>query len=161
MNQNKILKEEAWEANMALSRSRLVIQTFGNVSAYDPERSVFAIKPSGVPYDQLHPDDMVIVDMDGNIVTGKFKPSSDTHTHAVLYKHFKGVCGICHTHSTYATSWAQAMQSIPILGTTHADHLALDIPCTRIMSEQMIQGDYETETGNQILQEFENPSCKI
>jgi L-ribulose-5-phosphate 4-epimerase len=158
MNPDKTLQQEAWEANMALFRSGLVIQTFGNVSAFDPGRSAFAIKPSGVPYDQLQPRDMVVVDLDGKRISGKLNPSSDTKTHAVLYKNFNGIGGICHIHSTYATSWAQAMKPIPILGTTHADYLASEIPCTAVMSDKMIQGDYELETGNQILQTFKELS---
>jgi len=158
MNPDKTLQQEAWEANMALFQSGLVIQTFGNVSAFDPDRSVLAIKPSGVPYHQLHPGDMVVMDLDGKKITGKLNPSSDTRTHIVLYKNFQGIGGICHIHSTYATSWAQTMKPIPILGTTHADYLATDIPCTEVMSDEMIQGDYELETGNQILQTFQKLS---
>ena len=154
----KTLQEQSWEANIMLSNSGLVIHTFGNVSGFDPDRGVFAIKPSGVPYKDLHSEDMVIVDLDGNIVSGKLRPSSDTKTHAALYRHFKGIGGICHTHSTYASSWAQANKPIPILGTTHADHLPVDIPCTEVMKDQMIQGDYEKETGNQILEAFQDLS---
>ena len=160
MNPNKTLREQVWEANMDLSRSDLVIHTFGNVSGVDPNRGIFAIKPSGVPYDELHPDDMVVVDLDGKVMAGKLRPSSDTKTHSALYRHFPDIGGICHTHSTSATSWAQAIKPIPILGTTHADHLPVDIPCTEVMTDSMIQGDYETETGNQILQTFQKLSYK-
>lgn len=157
---NKTLREQVWEANMNLSRSDLIIHTFGNVSGFDPDRGIFAIKPSGVLYEELRPDDMVIVDLNGKVMDGKLRPSSDTKTHSVLYRHFPDIGGICHTHSPYATSWAQATKAIPILGTTHADHLPLDIPCTEVMTDSMIQGDYETETGNQILQTFQKLSYK-
>ena len=110
---------------------------------------VFAIKPSGVPYEELTPDKMVIVDFDANVVEGTLRPSSDTKTHAVLYKHWENIGGIVHTHSTYATAWAQAQRDIPIYGTTHADHNTVYIPCALPMSDEMIQGDYEYETGFQ------------
>jgi L-ribulose-5-phosphate 4-epimerase len=152
------LKEAAWKANMDLAASGLVIATFGNVSAFDRERAVFAIKPSGVPYTQLTAEQMVVVDLDNTVVEGTLRPSSDTRTHTVLYRSFSGIGGICHTHSTYAVGWAQAKKPVPILGTTHADHLAADIPCTEVMSDEMIQGDYETETGNQIIRHFKNLS---
>jgi L-ribulose-5-phosphate 4-epimerase len=149
------LKEKAYKANMRLPEHGLVLFTFGNASAADHENSVFAIKPSGVPYKNLTPDDMVIVDFDGNVVEGTLRPSSDTKTHAVLYKHWHDIGGIVHTHSTYATAWAQSLTDLPILGTTHADHLATDVPCTQPMDDASIQGDYEFETGLQILSEFE------
>jgi len=152
------LKEIVWKYNLELPRYNLVTFTFGNVSAIDRERGVFAIKPSGVPYDQLKPNDMVIVDLDNNVVEGALRPSSDTRTHTVLYRNFPDIGAVCHTHSTYATAWSQAQKSIPVLGTTHADHLAADIPCTQVMSEERINRDYETETGNQILQTFEKLS---
>ncbi len=152
MSQYKTLKEIAWEANMELPKSGLVIQTFGNVSACDRDRGVFAIKPSGVKYGNLKPEDMVVVDLENNVVEGELRPSSDTKTHSVLYRNFPEIGGVCHTHSTYAAAWAQAMKPIPIFGTTHADHLTMDVPCTEVMTDEMIQGDYEVETGNQILQ---------
>ena len=136
---------------MELPRLNLVLFTFGNVSAADRGLGVFAIKPSGVPYGQLSPEKMVIVDFDGKIVEGALRPSSDTKTHAVLYKEWSEVGGICHTHSTYATSWAQSQRCIPIYGTTHADHKTVDIPCAPPMDDIMIQGDYEYQTGYQIL----------
>ena len=145
------LKERAWVANLEIPKRGLAIYTFGNVSAFDPERGVVAIKPSGVDYDRLSIDDMVVVDLAGKIVEGALRPSSDTPTHLVLYRAFQGIGGIVHTHSTYATGWAQARRPIPILGTTHADHLAEDVPCTAIMDERAVASDYETETGNQIL----------
>ncbi|MEZ0607426.1 L-ribulose-5-phosphate 4-epimerase [Fibrella sp. WM1] len=148
------LKQACYEANMQLPKLGLVIFTFGNASVVDRERGVFAIKPSGVPYDSLSPDDIVIVDFDANVVEGSKRPSSDTKTHAVLYKNWAGIGGIVHTHSTYATAWAQTQLDIPILGTTHADHLTVDVPCAPPMDATMIEGDYEHETGNQILQEF-------
>ena len=160
MSSNRTLQEQAWAANMELSRSGLVKLTFGNVSAFDPDRGVFSIKPSGIPYEELQPDHMVIVDLENKIVSGKLRPSSDTKTHTVLYKHFPGIEGVCHTHSTYAVSWAQAIKPIPIFGTTHADHLTMDIPCTEVMRDLMIKGDYEMETGNLILQTFQDISYK-
>jgi L-ribulose-5-phosphate 4-epimerase len=145
------IKQSAYEANMQLPKLGLVLFTFGNVSAADRSLGVFAIKPSGVPYDELSPEKMVIVDFDGKTVEGKLRPSSDTKTHAVLYKHWEKIGGIVHTHSTYATSWAQAQRDIPIFGTTHADHNTVDIPCAPPMSDEMIKGDYEYETGFQIM----------
>lgn len=150
------IKQEAYKSNMKLPELGLVLFTFGNASSADREKKVFAIKPSGVPYDDLRSEDMVIVDFDGNIVEGDLRPSSDTKTHAVLYKHWEHIGGIVHTHSTYATAWAQTQMDIPILGTTHADHLAMDIPCASVMSDEMIQGDYEYQTGFQILNAFED-----
>ena len=148
------IKEEAYAANMQLPELGLVLFTFGNVSAADRSKGVFAIKPSGVPYKDLSPDKMVIVDFDGNTVEGTLRPSSDTLTHAVLYKHWEGINGIVHTHSTYATAWAQSQRDIPIFGTTHADHNTQDIPCAPPMSDEMIAGNYEYETGFQILNCF-------
>ncbi|MEM1136247.1 MAG: L-ribulose-5-phosphate 4-epimerase [Bacteroidota bacterium] len=154
MSAYKELKREAYEANMQLPELGLVIFTFGNVSAVDRNKGVFAIKPSGVPYSALKAEDIVIVDFDNEIVEGNLRPSSDTKTHAVLYKYWDKIGGIVHTHSTYATSWAQGQRDIPIFGTTHADHLTQDIPCTSVMSTEMIKGDYEHETGFQIINDF-------
>lgn len=148
------LRERAWAANLEIPRRGLAIYTFGNVSAFDRDRGVLAIKPSGVAYDRLSVDDMVVVDLEGNVVEGRLRPSSDTRTHIVLYRNFHGVGGIVHTHSTYATGWAQAREPIPIYGTTHADHLAEDVPCTEVMHADAVQGDYEMETGKQILECF-------
>lgn len=145
------LREAAFEANLQLPKLGLVLFTFGNVSAADHREGVFAIKPSGVPYEELSPSKMVIVDFDGVTVEGTLKPSSDTKTHAVLYRHWSKVGGIAHTHSTYATAWAQSLLDIPIFGTTHADHHTSDIPCAPPMDDKMIAGDYERETGFQIL----------
>ena len=141
----------AYEANMQLPKLGLVVFTFGNVSAADRKERVFAIKPSGVPYEALSPEKMVIVDFEGNTVEGDLRPSSDTKTHAVLYKHWEHIGGIVHTHSTFATAWAQAQRDIPIYGTTHADHTTVDIPCAPPMDDEMIQGDYEYQTGFQIM----------
>ena len=152
-NYDKI-RAEAYEANMQLPKLGLVLFTFGNVSAVDREQEVFAIKPSGVPYEELTPENMVIVDFDGNTVEGYLRPSSDTKTHAVLYKNWNDISGIVHTHSTYATAWAQAQTDIPIFGTTHADHLTVDIPCAPPMADEMIAGNYEYETGFQIINHF-------
>ena len=145
------IKQSAYAANMQLPKLGLVIFTFGNVSAADRASGVFAIKPSGVPYEELSPDKMVVVDFDGKTIEGKLRPSSDTKTHAVLYKHWEKIGGIVHTHSTYATAWAQSQRDIPIFGTTHADHNTVDIPCAPPMNDEMIKGDYEYETGFQIM----------
>jgi L-ribulose-5-phosphate 4-epimerase len=152
------LKKECFDANMLLPQLGLVIYTFGNVSCIDRNLGVFAIKPSGVDYLNMGYDDMVIVDLDGKTVEGKLRPSSDTNTHCVLYKSFGNIGGIVHTHSTFATAWAQSLRSIPLYGTTHADHLATDIPCTGLMEDAKICNDYETETGNQIIDCFRNKS---
>lgn len=145
------IKQSAYLANMQLPKLGLVIFTFGNVSAADRSLGVFAIKPSGVPYDDLKPSEMPVVDFDGKTVEGKLRPSSDMLTHAVLYKHWENIGGIVHTHSTYATAWAQAQRDIPIFGTTHADHNTVDIPCAPPMNDAMIRGNYEFETGFQIM----------
>ena len=151
MSKYNSIQQAAYEANMQLPKLGLVLYTFGNVSAADRALGVFAIKPSGVPYDLLSPDKMVIVDFDGKTVEGTLRPSSDTLTHAVLYKHWENIGGIVHTHSNYATAWAQSQRDIPIFGTTHADHNTVDIPCAAPMSDEMIRGNYEYETGFQIM----------
>lgn len=151
MSKYNHIQESAFQANMQLPELGLVIFTFGNVSACDRSLGVFAIKPSGVPYRELTPEKMVIVDFEGKTVEGKLRPSSDTKTHAVLYKHWEKIGGIAHTHSTYATAWAQSQRDIPIFGTTHADHNTVNIPCAPPMSDEMIRGDYEYETGFQIM----------
>ncbi len=151
MSNYKSLKEEAYEANMQLPALGLVLFTFGNASAVSREAGVFAIKPSGVPYATLKVEDMVICDFDGKVVEGKLRPSSDTKTHAVLYKEWENIGGVVHTHSTYGTAWAQALRDIPIFGTTHADHLITDIPCAPPMKDEYIAGDYEHMTGHQII----------
>lgn len=152
----KTLREEACEANLQLPRLGLVMFTFGNVSVVDRAASVFAIKPSGVPYEQLTPDHMVVVDYDGVVQWGNMRPSSDTLTHAVLYKSWPSIGAIVHTHSTYATAWAQAGKDIPIFGTTHADHLTVDVPCAPPMDDARISGNYELETGHQIIDCFKS-----
>jgi L-ribulose-5-phosphate 4-epimerase len=154
MNKYAALKEEAYAANLQLPALGLVLFTFGNASSADRREGVFAIKPSGVAYEKLSPDQMVIVDFEARVVEGRLRPSSDTKTHAVLYKEWEGIGGIAHTHSTYATAWAQAVQDIPILGTTHADHLTTDIPCSPPMKDEYIHGDYEYMTGYQIVEEL-------
>jgi L-ribulose-5-phosphate 4-epimerase len=154
MSKYSHIQEEAYEANMRLPKLGLVLFTFGNVSAVDRSHGVFAIKPSGVPYEDLSPEKMVIVDFDANVVKGKLRPSSDTKTHAVLYSNWENIGGICHTHSVYATAWAQAQRDIPIFGTTHADHNTSDIPCAPPMNDDMIEGDYEYQTGFQIIDCF-------
>lgn len=150
------IREEAFEANRQLPSLGLVLYTFGNVSSADRNLGVFAIKPSGVPYRELTPEKMVIVDFEGKTVEGTLRPSSDTKTHAVLYKHWPSIGGICHTHSTFATAWAQAGRDIPLYGTTHADHNTADIPCAPPMADEMIQGDYEYQTGFQIMDCFKD-----
>lgn len=151
MSNYKNLQQQAFESNIKLPQLGLVLFTFGNVSAADKDLGVFAIKPSGVPYEELSPEMMVVVDFDGKVVQGALRPSSDTPTHAVLYKHWPDIGGIVHTHSTHATAWAQAQRDIPIYGTTHADHCAFNIPCAPPMADEMIEGDYEYQTGFQIM----------
>jgi L-ribulose-5-phosphate 4-epimerase len=148
------IQEEAYHANKQLPELGLVMFTFGNVSVADRSLGVFAIKPSGVPYKDLSVRKMVIVDFDGKLVKGDLHPSSDTRTHAVLYKSWGNIGAIVHTHSTYATAWAQAQLDIPIYGTTHADHCTNDIPFAAPMNDDMIKGDYEYETGLQIINCF-------
>ena len=155
MSQYQELKQACYDANMQLPKLGLVLFTFGNASVVDRDKRVFAIKPSGVPYELLKPEDIVILDFANNVLEGEKRPSSDTKTHAVLYSHWEHIGGIVHTHSTYATAWAQAQLDIPILGTTHADHLTVDIPCAPPMADDMIAGDYEHQTGWQILNEFQ------
>jgi L-ribulose-5-phosphate 4-epimerase len=151
MDLYKTLREEAFEANMEIKKQNLAIYTWGNVSALDPGRGVFAIKPSGVAYDKLRPEDMALVDLEGNIIGGALKPSSDTKTHQVLYREFAVIRGIAHTHSPYAVAWAQARKSVPVFGTTHADHGTEEIPCTEYMSPEAVKNNYELETGNLIV----------
>lgn len=139
---------------MQLPELNLVLFTFGNASAVDREREVFAIKPSGVPYGELNADDIVIVDFEGSVVEGEMRPSSDTETHAVLYKHWQNIGGVVHTHSIYGTAWAQAQQDIPIMGTTHADHLTQDIPCAPPMSDEMIKEIMKSKRVIRLLMHF-------
>lgn len=148
------LKRECYEANMQLDALGLVVYTFGNVSAVDRSDAIFAIKPSGVPYEILKPEDIVILDYDNNIIEGSMRPSSDTKTHAFLYKNWDKIGGIAHTHATFSVAWAQAQMDIPIMGTTHADHLTEDIPCAPPMRDELIEGNYEHNTGIQILECF-------
>ncbi|SKC55596.1 L-ribulose 5-phosphate 4-epimerase [Bacteroidales bacterium WCE2008] len=150
------LKEKVCKANLDLVKHGLVIFTWGNVSAIDRESGLVVIKPSGVSYDNMKPSDMVVVDLDGNIVEGDLRPSSDTPTHLVLYKAFREIGGVVHTHSTYATAWAQAGKDIPNIGTTHADYFHDAIPCTADMTKEEVQGAYELETGNVIVKRFED-----
>tara|TARA_R110002050_G_scaffold1281_3_gene9227 strand:+ start:31583 stop:32284 length:702 start_codon:yes stop_codon:yes gene_type:complete len=148
------LKRECYEANMQLNTLNLVVYTFGNVSAVDRKNGAFAIKPSGVPYEILKPEDIVILDFDNTIIEGTMRPSSDTKTHSFLYKSWESIGGIAHTHATHSVAWAQAQKDIPIFGTTHADHLTTDIPCAAPMSDHLIEGNYEHNTGIQILDCF-------
>ncbi len=155
------LKEEAWLANLEIPKHGLALFTWGNVSAFDKARGVLAIKPSGVPYSELKADDLVVVDLDGKVVEGKLRPSSDTPTHRVLYREFPGLGGVVHTHSTHATAWAQAQIPLPVWGTTHADHSPFEVPCTPQLSAKQVKGDYELETGHLIVQTFRGSSPAV
>lgn len=148
------LKQQVYEANMELPKYGLVTFTWGNVSAIDRESGLFVIKPSGVEYDKLKPEDMVVVDLNGNKVEGRYNPSSDTATHVELYKAFTEIGGIVHTHSSYATSWAQAGRDIPCYGTTHADYIYGPVPCVRCLTADEIADAYEENTGHLIVKEF-------
>ena len=148
------LKEEVCRANLLLPKYGMVTFTWGNVSAIDRESGLFVIKPSGVEYDDMKPEDMVVVDLEGNVVEGHYRPSSDTPTHLVFYRAFPNIGGVVHTHSTFAVGWAQAGKDIPALGTTQGDYFYGDIPCTRKMTPEEIAGEYELETGNVIVEEF-------
>ena len=148
------LKQELLRANLDLVKHGLVIFTWGNVSAIDREKGLVVIKPSGVSYEEMKAEDMVVLDLDGKVVEGRLKPSSDTATHLALYHSFSNIGGVAHTHSTYATSWAQAGKDIPNIGTTHADYFKDDIPCTRPMTQEEITNGYERETGNVIVERF-------
>jgi len=150
------LKKEVCKANIRLYSSGLVTSTFGNVSGIDRKRSLVAIKPSGIQYDKLTYEDIVIVDLEGNKVEGKLNPSSDTKTHLELYKNFSDIGGVAHTHSTYATAWAQAKKAIPCFGTTHADFFYGEVPCTKVISDSSISKDYESETGKLIVDTFKS-----
>ena len=148
------LKQQIYEANMELPKRGLVTYTWGNVSGIDREKGLFAIKPSGVDYDKMRPEDMVVMDLDGNQVEGNLRPSSDTPTHLELYKAFKEIGGIVHTHSTFATAWAQAGRGIPCYGTTHADYFYGEIPCARNLTPEEIEEGYEKNTGLVIVETF-------
>ena len=149
------LKQLCFELNMRLAASGLIKQTFGNVSVVDRERGVMAIKPSGVEYSKLRVEDIPVVALaDGKVVDGTTRPSSDTNTHLVLYRTYPELGGVVHTHSTFATAWAQSARDVPLYGTTHADSMNCPIPCTEFMPDERIQGDYEIETGNQIVNEI-------
>lgn len=149
------LKQEVYEANMLLPKYHLVTFTWGNVSGIDREKGLFVIKPSGVDYDKLTPDSMVIVNLEGEVVEGDYRPSSDTPTHVVLYNRFQEIGGVVHTHSPWATSWAQAGRGIPCYGTTHADYLYGQVPCVRTLTKEEIETAYEKNTGVLIADEFE------
>lgn len=149
------LKQEVYEANMLLPKYHLVTFTWGNVSGIDREKGLFVIKPSGVEYDKLTPDSMVVVNLEGEVVEGDYRPSSDTPTHVVLYNRFQEIGGVVHTHSPWATSWAQAGRGIPCYGTTHADYLYGQVPCVRTLTKEEIETAYEKNTGVLIADEFE------
>jgi L-ribulose-5-phosphate 4-epimerase len=146
------LKKSVFKANLDLVRHGLVIHTWGNASGRDPESGLIVIKPSGVDYESMKPDDMVVIDSSGKIVEGRLKPSTDAPTHLVLYMNYKTIGGIVHTHSAFATSWAQAGLSIPPFGTTHADHYHGEVKCTRLLTDKEIDGDYEVNTGKVIVE---------
>ncbi|MBL7215870.1 MAG: L-ribulose-5-phosphate 4-epimerase [Phycisphaerae bacterium] len=148
------LKIDVCEANLELKRNDLIIYSWGNVSGIDRDKGIVAIKPSGVSYDTLTPDDIVLLDLDGNVVEGALRPSSDTPTHLELYRHFPNIGGVCHTHSLHATIWAQACQPIPCLGTTHADYFYGSIPITSVMTKKQIPSEYELNTGKVIVETF-------
>jgi L-ribulose-5-phosphate 4-epimerase len=148
------LKKEVYEANMLLPKYGLITFTWGNVSAIDRDKGLVVIKPSGVEYEKMQPDDMVVVDLDGKVVEGTLNPSSDTPTHVVLYRAFPNIGGITHTHSRWATAWAQTGMGLPAYGTTHADYLYGEVPCTREMTTEEIQGEYEKNTGEVIVEAF-------
>ena len=151
----ELLKEKVFQANIELVKLDLVVFTWGNASAIDRDKGLVVIKPSGVSYDDMKASDMVVVDLNGNVVEGNLKPSSDTPTHLVLYNAFENIGGVVHTHSSWATSWAQAGKSIPALGTTHADYFYGPIPCTRKLTNEEVEKGYEIETGNVIVETFE------
>jgi L-ribulose-5-phosphate 4-epimerase len=150
------LKQRVFEANLELVNKGLVIHTWGNVSGRDDKSGFVVIKPSGISYEIMRPDDMVVIDPDGNIVEGKYKPSTDAPTHLLLYKAYKSIGGIVHTHSSYATSWAQAGRAIPPFGTTHADHFYGEVPCTRLLTREETDKDYEINTGKIIIERLGN-----
>jgi L-ribulose-5-phosphate 4-epimerase len=150
----KTLREEVLEANLELVRRGLVVYTFGNASGFDRNEGLVAIKPSGVPYEELKPEHMVVCDLEGTIIEGNLRPSSDLPTHLELYKHFSNIGGVAHTHSEYATSWAQAETPIPCFGTTHADYFHGPVPVTDVLTQAQITGDYELETGKAICRTF-------
>jgi L-ribulose-5-phosphate 4-epimerase len=155
------LKEEVFQANLELPKHGLVKYTWGNASGINRDSGLFVIKPSGVDYEKMKPSDMVVVDLDGNVVEGEMNPSSDTATHAVLYRHYSEIGGIVHTHSTWATVWAQAGLDVPAMGTTHADTFYGSIPCARFLTQEEIARGYEVETGKVIIETFEERGLDI
>ena len=154
------LKEKVLEANLDLVKHKLVVLTWGNASERDPDTGHIVIKPSGVPYERMTPDQMVVLDADGKRLEGELKPSSDAPTHVILYKHFNGIGGLVHTHSEWATSWAQAGISLPPYGTSHADHFYGAVPCTRPLTKSEVEGDYEANTGKVIVESFQDIDYK-
>ncbi|MGY0374272.1 L-ribulose-5-phosphate 4-epimerase [Clostridium sp. JNZ J1-5] len=148
------LKESVLKANLELTKKGLVTYTWGNASGIDRNKGLIVIKPSGLPYEEMELNDMVVIDLEGNVVEGNLKPSSDTPTHLVLYKAFLEIGGVVHTHSPWATSWAQAGKDIPCFGTTHCDYFYGSIPCTRNMTKEEVEGEYELQTGNVIVERF-------
>ncbi len=155
------LKEDVYKANLELPKHGLVKFTWGNASAIDRESGLFVIKPSGVDYETMKASDMVVVDLEGKVVEGELNPSSDTMTHAVLYKHYPEIGGIVHTHSTWATIWAQAGLDVPAMGTTHADTFYGSVPCARFLTQEEIDRGYEAETGHVIIETFEERGLDV
>ena len=153
------LKKEVYEANIELVKQNLVVYTWGNASAINEDRTLIVIKPSGIEYEKMKPDDMVVVDLNGKVVEGNLNPSVDTPTHIELYKNFNSIGGVVHTHSTWATQWAQARRDIPVYGTTHADYFFGDIPCTRLLTKEEIEDEYEKNTGKVIVEALKNRNC--
>nr|WP_321307145.1 L-ribulose-5-phosphate 4-epimerase AraD [uncultured Sphaerochaeta sp.] len=155
------LKQSVYLANLELVERKLVISTWGNVSGFDPENNLMVIKASGIPYSRLSVEDMVVVDLDGNVLDSKKRPSTDTPTHLYLYKHFakNGILGIVHTHSQYATMWAQSGKPIPCYGTTHGDYFYGEVPCTRMMTKEEVTSKYEENTGKVIIEAMESTDC--
>jgi len=153
------LKERVLEANLALVSHHLVVFTWGNASERDPETGYIVIKPSGIPYDQMTAEQMVVLDPEGKLMEGDLKPSSDAPTHLELYRSFPDIGGVVHTHSPWATSWAQAAKAIPVYGTTHADYFYGPVPCTRALTQEEVEGDYEANTGSLIVETFKQENC--
>jgi len=156
MSLYKEIKSKCLNSNLEILNYKLAIFTFGNVSVIDRDKNVIAIKPSGIPYQQLDEDKIIILDLKGNVIEGDLNPSSDTKTHLYLYNEWGQINSICHTHSTYAVGWSQSLQDVPVYGTTHADHLTKDVPCTSPMEDSLIKGNYELNTGIQIVNHFNN-----
>ena len=160
MKRFEVLKERVWKCNLELFNKNLVVHTFGNVSGVDRNEGIIAIKPSGIKYSDLKSEDMVLIDFENNVIDSKLKPSTDSKTHILLYKSFKNIGGVAHTHSPFATAWAQARKPIPCFGTTQADHIRGEIPCTKDLTAKQISRNYEIETGNQIVKKLRSSNSE-